>query len=45
MTAETLWRCQVGSRPYLGNRTVDAKQCNSLAANREKENVVKSSAY
>ena len=25
MTAETLWRCQSDSRPYLGNRTVDAK--------------------
>ena len=24
MTAVTLWRCQPGSRPYLGNRTVDA---------------------
>ena len=24
MAAETLWRYQSGSRPYLGNRTVDA---------------------
>ena len=24
MAAETLWRCRAGSRPYLGNRTVDA---------------------
>lgn len=24
MTAVTLWRCQSDSRPYLGNRTVDA---------------------
>jgi len=24
MTAETLWRCEVVDRPYLGNNTVDA---------------------